>query len=226
MSKSFSLKLSDINKTFKGLDVPVLKNLNIEIKSGERLAINGMSGSGKSTLLHLMAGLDKPDSGSVKINNLNLHGISEKELSSIRNRQFGFIYQFHHLLNDFTAIENIMMPLIIRGGNYAEKNSSTFNKIIKKLSLSSRLHHYPHELSGGERQRVAIARAMITSPNIIFADEPTGNLDHKNAKIVFDLFMEMAVDFNTAIVLVTHDLSLAKKMKKIYYLSQGKLVAS
>ncbi len=139
MSKSFSLKLSDINKTFKGLDVPVLKNLNIEIKSGERLAINGMSGSGKSTLLHLMAGLDKPDSGSVKINHLNLHSISEKELSSIRNRQFGFIYQFHHLLNDFTAIENIMMPLIIRGGNYAEKNSSTFNKIIKKLSLKNHL---------------------------------------------------------------------------------------
>ena len=226
MSKSFSLKLSDINKTFKGLDVPVLQNLNIEIKSAERVAINGISGSGKSTLLHLMAGLDKPDSGSVKINNLNLHGISEKELSSIRNRQFGFIYQFHHLLNDFTAIENIMMPLIIRRGSNVEKNSSTFNKIIKKLSLSSRLDHYPHELSGGERQRVAIARAMITSPNIIFADEPTGNLDHKNAKIVFDLFMEMAVDFNTAIVLVTHDLLLAKKMKKIYYLSQGKLVAS
>ena len=226
MSKSFSLKLSDINKTFKGLDVPVLQNLNIEIKSAERVAINGISGSGKSTLLHLMAGLDKPDSGSVKINNLNLHGISEKELSSIRNRQFGFIYQFHHLLNDFTSIENIMMPLMIRGGIHEEKNSSTFNKIIKKLSLSSRLNHYPHELSGGERQRVAIARAMITSPNIIFADEPTGNLDHKNAKIVFDLFMEMAVDFNTAIVLVTHDLSLAKKMKKIYYLSQGKLVAS
>jgi len=226
MSKSFSLKLSDINKTFKGLDVPVLQNLNIEIKPAEIVAINGMSGSGKSTLLHLMAGLDKPDSGSVKINNLNLHGISEKELSSIRNRKFGFIYQFHHLLNDFTAIENIMMPLIIRVGSHAEKNSSTFNKIIKKLSLSSRLDHYPHELSGGERQRVAIARAMITSPNIIFADEPTGNLDHKNAKIVFDLFMEMAADFNTAIVLVTHDLSLAKKMKKIYYLSQGKLVAS
>jgi len=226
MSKSFSLKLSDINKTFKGLDVPVLQNLNIEIKPAEIVAINGMSGSGKSTLLHLMAGLDKPDSGSVKINNLNLHGISEKELSSIRNRKFGFIYQFHHLLNDFTAIENIMMPLIIRVGSHAEKNSSTFNKIIKKLSLSSRLDHYPHELSGGERQRVAIARAMITSPDIIFADEPTGNLDHKNAKIVFDLFMEMAADFNTAIVLVTHDLSLAKKMKKIYYLSQGKLVAS
>jgi len=226
MSKSFSLKLTDINKTFKGLDVPVLQNLNIEIKPAERLAINGMSGSGKSTLLHLMAGLDKPDSGSVKINNLSLHDISEKELSSIRNRQFGFIYQFHHLLNDFTSIENIMMPLMIRGGIHEEKNSSTFNKIIKKLSLSSRLNHYPHELSGGERQRVAIARAMITSPNIIFADEPTGNLDHKNAKIVFDLFMEMAVDFNTAIVLVTHDLSLAKKMKKIYYLSQGKLVAS
>jgi lipoprotein-releasing system ATP-binding protein len=172
-----------------------------------------------------MAGLDNPDSGRVELNDRNFIDLNEKQLSVVRNNHIGFVYQSHHLLKDFTAIENIMMPLVIKGGG-VEKYSKISKEIIKKLGLENRVNHFPYQLSGGERQRVAIARAMITSPDIILADEPTGNLDHKNANIVFDLFLEMAADTNTAIVMVTHNLSLAKKMNKIYHLTQGKLQAN
>jgi lipoprotein-releasing system ATP-binding protein len=225
MNNKFSLKLLKVTKTFAGLDVPVLEKLSMEIKQSERVAISGDSGSGKSTLLHLMAGLDNPDSGRVELNDRNFIDLNEKQLSVVRNNHIGFVYQSHHLLKDFTAIENIMMPLVIKGGG-VEKYSKISKEIIKKLGLGSRINHFPYQLSGGERQRVAIARAMITSPDIILADEPTGNLDHKNANIVFDLFLEMAIDTNSAIVLVTHNLSLAKKMNKIYHLTQGKLQAN
>lgn len=225
MNNKFSLKLLKVTKTFAGLDVPVLEKLSMEIKQSERVAISGDSGSGKSTLLHLMAGLDNPDSGRVELNDRNFIDLNEKQLSVVRNNHIGFVYQSHHLLKDFTAIENIMMPLVIKGGG-VEKYSKISKEIIKKLGLGNRINHFPYQLSGGERQRVAIARAMITSPDIILADEPTGNLDHKNANIVFDLFLEMAIDTNTAIVLVTHNLSLAKKMNKIYHLTQGKLQAN
>tara|TARA_B100001057_G_C22755190_1_gene913432 strand:- start:328 stop:1005 length:678 start_codon:yes stop_codon:yes gene_type:complete len=222
MNKNPIISLKNITKTFKGLDAPVLSNLNLQLNKSENIAISGVSGSGKSTLLHLMAGLDYPNSGSVHLNNENIGSLSQNDLSIIRNQLIGFIYQSHHLLPDFSALENVVMPLLIRGGKY-QSNHNKAIKILKKLGLSNRLDHYPHQLSGGERQRVAIGRALINEPQIILADEPTGNLDRSNAKVVFDLFINLAKEYGSSIVLVTHDPELARKMKKIYHLSAGKL---
>jgi lipoprotein-releasing system ATP-binding protein len=172
-----------------------------------------------------MAGLESPDHGSIKIADKNLKNLKVNELSILRNKYLGFIYQFHHLLPDFSVKENIMMPFIIRGDSNNINISKLFS-ITKKLGLENRINHYPNQLSGGERQRVAIARAIITSPEIILADEPTGNLDNKNANLVFNSFIELAEEVGTSIILVTHDLSLAKKMNKIYNLSQGKIKVS
>ena len=222
MNNNPIISLKNITKTFKGLDAPVLSNLNLQLNKSENIAISGVSGSGKSTLLHLMAGLDHPNSGSVHLNKENIGSLSQNDLSIIRNQLIGFIYQSHHLLPDFSALENVVMPLLIRGGKYQLNHNKAIN-ILKKLGLSSRLNHYPHQLSGGERQRVAIGRALITEPKIILADEPTGNLDRSNAKVVFDLFINLAKEYGSSIVLVTHDPELARKMKKIYHLSAGKL---
>ena len=222
MNNNPIISLKNITKTFKGLDAPVLSNLNLQLNKSENIAISGVSGSGKSTLLHLMAGLDYPNSGSVHLNNENIGSLSQNDLSIIRNQLIGFIYQSHHLLPDFSALENVLMPLLIRGGKY-QSNHNKAIKILKKLGLSNRLDHYPHQLSGGERQRVAIGRALINEPQIILADEPTGNLDRSNAKVVFDLFINLAKEYGSSIVLVTHDPELARKMKKIYHLSAGKL---
>ena len=222
MNNSLIISLKNITKTFKGLDVPVLSNLNLQLNKSENIAISGVSGSGKSTLLHLMAGLDCPNSGSVDLNNKNIANLSQNDLSIMRNQLIGFIYQSHHLLPDFSALENVVMPLLIRGGKY-QSNHNKAIKILKKLGLSNRLDHYSHQLSGGERQRVAIGRALINEPQIILADEPTGNLDRSNAKVVFDLFINLAKEYGSTIVLVTHDPELARKMKKIYHLSGGKL---
>jgi lipoprotein-releasing system ATP-binding protein len=222
MNNNLIISLKNITKTFKGLDVPVLSNLNLQLNKSENIAISGVSGSGKSTLLHLMAGLDYPNSGSVDLNNKNIANLSQNDLSIMRNQLIGFIYQSHHLLPDFSALENVVMPLLIRGGKY-QSNHNKAIKILKKLGLSNRLDHYPHQLSGGERQRVAIGRALINEPQIILADEPTGNLDRSNAKVVFDLFINLAKEYGSTIVLVTHDPELARKMKKIYHLSAGKL---
>ena len=222
MNNNLIISLKNITKTFKGLDVPVLSNLNLQLNKSENIAISGVSGSGKSTLLHLMAGLDCPNSGSVDLNNKNIANLSQNDLSIMRNQLIGFIYQSHHLLPDFSALENVVMPLLIRGGTY-QGNHNKAIKILKKLGLSNRLDHYPHQLSGGERQRVAIGRALINEPQIILADEPTGNLDRSNAKVVFDLFINLAKEYGSTIVLVTHDPELARKMKKIYHLSAGKL---
>lgn len=222
MNNNLIISLKNITKTFKGLDVPVLSNLNLRLNKSENIAISGVSGSGKSTLLHLMAGLDYPNSGSVELNNKNIANLSQNDLSIMRNQLIGFIYQSHHLLPDFSALENVVMPLLIRGGKY-QINHNKAIKILKKLGLSNRLDHYPHQLSGGERQRVAIGRALINEPQIILADEPTGNLDRSNAKVVFDLFINLAKEYGSTIVLVTHDPELARKMKKIYHLSAGKL---
>ena len=222
MNNNLIISLKNITKTFKGLDVPVLSNLNLRLNKSENIAISGVSGSGKSTLLHLMAGLDYPNSGSVELNNKNIANLSQNDLSIMRNQLIGFIYQSHHLLPDFSALENVVMPLLIRGGKY-QSNHNKAIKILKKLGLSNRLDHYPHQLSGGERQRVAIGRALINEPQIILADEPTGNLDRSNAKVVFDLFINLAKEYGSTIVLVTHDPELARKMKKIYHLSAGKL---
>ena len=222
MNDNVIISLKNITKTFKGLDAPVLNDLNLQLNKSENIAISGVSGSGKSTLLHLMAGLDYPNSGSIQLNNENIGNLSQNDLSIMRNQLIGFIYQSHHLLPDFSALENVVMPLIIRGGKY-QSNHNKAIKILKKLGLSNRLDHYPHQLSGGERQRVAIGRALINEPQIILADEPTGNLDRSNAKVVFDLFINLAKEYGSTIVLVTHDPELARKMKKIYHLSAGKL---
>lgn len=222
MNDSFQISLKNVSKSFEDLDVPVLNNLSFEINASERVAILGSSGSGKSTLLHIIAGLDDPSKGNVFFNNDLITKFSDNNKSILRNKHIGFVYQSHHLLKDFSAIENVMMPLIIRR-NDSLKDFNQAKKILKKLGLGNRLNHFPHQLSGGERQRVAIARAIVTSPDIILADEPTGNLDHKNANIVFESFLELTEEFKTAIVLVTHDQSLARKMNKIYHLSSGKL---
>ena len=222
MSKNSIMQLKNITKTFKGLDTPVLSKINLDVNKAENIAISGVSGSGKSTLLHLMAGLDKPDSGSININDKDISLLSQNNMAILRNQSIGFVYQSHHLLPDFSALENVGMPLFMRGSKY-NKNLDKAKQILKKLGLSQRLSHFPHQLSGGERQRVAIGRALINQPRLILADEPTGNLDHNNAKVVFDLFVDLAKENRTAIVLVTHDIKLARKMKKIYYLSSGKL---
>ena len=151
-----------------------------------------------------------------------MSSLSDNNMAKLRNQHIVFTYQSHHLLNDFSSIENVMMPLIVRRGDYLNDFNQA-KKVLKKLGLGKRLNHFPHQLSGGERQRVAIARAMVTVPDLILADEPTGNLDHKNANLIFDSFLELADEFKTAIVLVTHDLSLAKRMKKNYHLASGKL---
>ena len=214
------LNLIDLSKVYAGLDTPILNKINLCLFQGDNIAITGVSGSGKSTLLHLMAGLDIPSKGSVEIDNKNLATLNQSQLAVMRNVLIGFVYQAHHLLPDFTALENILMPLIIKGGSYEQGRNQAL-KILKTLGLTKRAEHYPHQLSGGEKQRVAIGRALITEPKLILADETTGNLDHKNAKLVFEMFLELADEFKSSIVLVTHDLALARKMKKIYYLTEG-----
>jgi lipoprotein-releasing system ATP-binding protein len=191
----------------------VLKNLNFEIKSGETTAIIGQSGCGKSTLLNLMAGLDNPTEGDMLIDNINISKISETDRTELRAKNFGFVYQFHHLLNDFPAIYNVALPLLIMG---SDKNKALLKskKILTNVGLENRLNHKPSELSGGERQRVAIARAMITEPACLLADEPTGNLDAANAAEVLELIIELNKNKTTALLIVTHDLSIANKMAR------------
>ena len=219
---NFLLRLNNITKSFKGLDAPILNNINLDIANGDNIAITGVSGTGKSTLLHIMAGLEKPDKGFLEVNGDKIDYLNQADLSNIRNKYYGFIYQFHHLLPDFSVIENVIMPMIIRTVREKDLYDNGL-KLLSDLGLENRVNHLPHELSGGERQRVAIARAMINNPSIILADEPTGNLDYMNANIVFDMFLEFANNLDTAIVLVTHDIDHAKKMKKIYRLSEGKI---
>jgi lipoprotein-releasing system ATP-binding protein len=191
----------------------VLKNLNFEIKSGETTAIIGQSGCGKSTLLNLIAGLDTPTEGVMLIDNTNISKISETDRTDLRAKNLGFVYQFHHLLNDFPAIYNVALPLLIMG---SDKNEALLKskKILTKVGLENRLNHKPSELSGGERQRVAIARAMITEPACLLADEPTGNLDAANAAEVLELIIELNKNKTTALLIVTHDLSIANKMAR------------
>ncbi|WP_416687770.1 ABC transporter ATP-binding protein [Candidatus Pseudothioglobus sp. Uisw_041] len=200
----------------------VLKNLNFKIKSGETTAIIGQSGCGKSTLLNLMAGLDTPTDGDVLIANTNISKISEKDRTELRAKNLGFVYQFHHLLNDFSSVYNVALPLLIMG---VDKGGALLKskKILTKVGLENRLNHKPSELSGGERQRVAIARAMITEPTCLLADEPTGNLDAANAKDVLELIIELNTDKTTALLIVTHDLSIANKMSRKLTLTNGEI---
>ena len=219
---NFSLKLNSVSKTYEGLDAPIFSNLNLEINKGTHIAVTGVSGSGKSTLLNLMAGLDRPSNGQVSLNDIFFDYSNQTELSKFRNMHYGFIYQFHHLLPDFSALENTLLPLLVRRKSIQNIKDDGL-KLLDKLGLKNRINHMPYELSGGERQRVAIARALIHRPSIILADEPTGNLDYKNANLVFEMFLEVAKETKTAIVLVTHDVEIASKMDKICHLNEGKL---
>ena len=222
MTKKLLITCKNLSKTFPGLDEEIINKLNLNINEGDHSAIVGVSGSGKSTLLHLMAGLEKVSSGQIKILDQDIASLTQDALGVLRNAHLGFVYQFHHLLSDFNAIENVAIPLLIRRYSYklAFKEAEA---LLKKIGLNKRLFHKPYELSGGERQRVAIARSLITRPKCILADEPTGNLDGKTAHFVFDLLLDLTKENRSTLVLVTHDNQLASKLKFQYKLTQGKL---
>lgn len=205
-----------------GSKLEVLKNVHLTIRTGEKIAIVGASGSGKSTLLHLLGGLDEPTSGQVFINDKELSRISEKERCKLRNNRLGFVYQFHHLLPEFTAQENVAMPALVRGTRPSQALSKA-RVLLEKVGMIRRLDHKPSELSGGERQRAAIARAVINEPHCICADEPTGNLDKATAEQVIQVLMRLNKEFGTSLVVVTHDMEFAKKMDTIYTIENGVL---
>ena len=204
------------------LDVSVLEDVNFAIDERSRIAIMGASGSGKSTLLHLLGGLDTPTSGSVELAGQRLSDLSERSLSSLRNRVLGFIYQFHHLLGEFTLLENVAMPLLIGDVSPAEAEQRSL-EILKQVGLANRVRHKPGELSGGERQRAAIARALVTHPRCVLADEPTGNLDRKTAEAVYELMLDLNQSLGVSFLIVTHDPALAGRLDQCYVLEDGRL---
>jgi lipoprotein-releasing system ATP-binding protein len=218
------LEASGIERTYRQGQhrVEVLRDLNLTVARGEQLAIIGSSGCGKSTLLHVLAGLDTPDAGTVYLDGTDIYKLSPARRGRLRNDALGFVYQFHHLLPEFSAVENVAMPLLI-GRREQSQAAEEASALLEKVGLGNRLHHKPAELSGGERQRAAIARALINHPQLVLADEPTGNLDEGTAAAVYDLMLQLNEERGTAFLIVTHDTRLAARMQRTYRLTNGSL---
>ena len=222
MNKEAVIQCQNVGKTYDdgSLKVEVLRNIDFQVASGEGIGIIGASGSGKSTLLHILGGLDKPTSGEVKIQGQGLNSLSQVAIGQLRNRHLGFVYQFHHLLPEFSALENVMMPLLVARKSRAEAQAAAA-EILEKVGLGSRMTHRPGELSGGERQRAAIARALVTKPDCLLADEPTGNLDRKTATPALEMMLELKRELGTALIVVTHDEQLAKRFDRVLTMDDG-----
>jgi lipoprotein-releasing system ATP-binding protein len=220
------LEARDVHKSFRQgpVTLQVLRGISVSVAPAERLAIVGASGSGKTTLLQILGGLDAPTSGQVRVDDREIHALSERERGALRNHALGFVYQFHHLLPEFSALENVAMPLLVRRMKAADAQRQA-REILARVGLGARLEHRPHQLSGGERQRAAVARALVTQPKLVLADEPTGNLDGANAEQVFALMLELNRERRTSLVVVTHDLRLASRMERILEIDGGVLHA-
>jgi lipoprotein-releasing system ATP-binding protein len=216
------LEARQVHKSFQQgpVTLDVLRGINVAINAAERLAIVGASGSGKTTLLQILGGLDKPSNGHVLVDGRDIHLLSERERGELRNHALGFVYQFHHLLPEFSALENVAMPLLVRRMPTSEAKDRA-KEILTRVGLGQRLDHRPHQLSGGERQRAAVARALVTQPKLVLADEPTGNLDGKNAEQVFELMLELNRERKTSLVVVTHDLRIASRMDRALEIEGG-----
>jgi len=224
-SNGLVMEAIGVRRTFRQgpIDLEVLQGVNFAVREGERIAIIGASGSGKTTLLQILGGLDQPSAGTVHIAGSDIHALAEKPRGELRNRTLGFIYQFHHLLPEFSALENVAMPLLVRREPRAVAEQRA-REILERVGLGERLVHRPQELSGGERQRAAVARALVTKPRIVLADEPTGNLDGNNAESVFALMLELNRESGTSLIVVTHDRRLAARMDRVLELERGNLV--